>query len=52
MLRRAVELHYAEGLSCEEVATRLSSGAEAVKKRLQRARSALGRCIRQEMASP
>ena len=50
-LRRAVELHYAEGLSCEEVAKRLSSGAEAVKKRLQRARSALGRCIRQEMAS-
>ena len=50
-MKRAVDLHYSEGLSCRAMAERLRSGVEAVKKRLQRARSTLAECIRRELGA-
>ena len=43
--RRVVDLHYADGQSCESIAQTLQQGMEWVKKRLQRARGRLGLCI-------
>lgn len=41
--REVIGLHYEEGLSCAEIATRMELGCEAVKKHLQRGRAALQR---------
>ena len=43
--RSTVDLHYQHGLGCKAIAERLGKGLEAVKKQLQRARSALQRCL-------
>ncbi|HHN46881.1 MAG TPA: RNA polymerase sigma factor [Planctomycetes bacterium] len=49
VLKRAVELYYADGLDCKTIASRLRSKVESVKKRLQRARKALADCMRREV---
>lgn len=43
--RTTIAMHYEEGLQCKEIAPKLGMGVEAVKKHLQRGRSALLRCI-------
>ena len=43
--REVIELHYEDGLGCQEISNRLGLGFEAVKKHLQRGRSALQRAI-------
>lgn len=43
--RETIRLHYEHGLHCKEIAARLQIGFEAVKKHLQRGRSALFRCM-------
>ncbi len=50
--RRALQLHYEDGLQCREIAVRLGVGEEAVKKHLQRGRAALMREIGQRLESP
>jgi len=44
-LRETVELFYLQELPCQAVAERTGVSVEAVKKRLQRARAALGECL-------
>jgi RNA polymerase sigma-70 factor (ECF subfamily) len=44
-LRETVELFYLQELPCQAVAERTGVSIEAVKKRLQRARAALGDCL-------
>jgi DNA-directed RNA polymerase specialized sigma24 family protein len=43
-----IELGYGRGMLLKEIATSLDSTTEAVKKRVQRARLNLARCIQQE----
>lgn len=42
---RLVDLHYPDGLSCPEIVRRCGEGLESVKKRLQRRRLSLARCL-------
>lgn len=44
-MREAIDLHYREALGTAEIARRADSTVEAVKKRLQRARALLARCL-------
>ncbi|MCA8977961.1 MAG: sigma-70 family RNA polymerase sigma factor [Planctomycetes bacterium] len=48
--RESIRLHYEHGLHCKEIAQRLGIGFEAVKKHLQRGRSALHRCLEGKLA--
>ncbi len=48
--RRLVDLYYRDGLSCPDIAGRSGEGIETVKKRLQRARLALSRCLEGKLA--
>jgi RNA polymerase sigma-70 factor (ECF subfamily) len=50
--RVAVSLFYLERLPCSAVAERTGSSEETVRKRLQRAREDLARCVRRRMAAP
>jgi RNA polymerase sigma-70 factor (ECF subfamily) len=45
-MRRSIELFYRENWKTEEIAAQMSTTREAVKKRLQRARSLLADCLR------
>jgi RNA polymerase sigma-70 factor len=47
--RDSIRLHYEHGLHCKEIAARLGIGFEAVKKHLQRGRSALHRCLQRKV---
>jgi RNA polymerase sigma-70 factor len=47
--KRTVELYYLERFACQDVAAQLETSETAVKKRLQRAREDLGRCIRSRL---
>jgi RNA polymerase sigma-70 factor (ECF subfamily) len=49
--RESIRLHYEHGLHCKEIALRLGIGFEAVKKHLQRGRSALHRCLNHKIPS-
>jgi len=49
--RSAIDLHYQHGLHCKEIARRLEIGFEAVKKHLQRGRTALQRCLHGKLPS-
>lgn len=49
LLRQAVECFYLKQLSGADSAKRLNIGQAVLRKRLQRARQQLGRCMRQEM---
>lgn len=49
--RDAITLHYQHGLHCKEIARRLGIGFEAVKKHLQRGRTALHRCLCSQLPS-
>jgi len=51
LYRAAVHLHYADGLCISELAVRLGVAVEAVKKRLQRARSRLLDCVNRKLAA-
>lgn len=44
-MREAIDSHYREALSTAEIAARAETTAEAVKKRLQRGRALLARCL-------
>jgi RNA polymerase sigma-70 factor len=44
-LRRSVELFYRDSWKTEEIAARMSTSREAIKKRLQRARDLLAECL-------
>ena len=44
-LREAIDGHYGESLTAAELAARLGATVEAIKKRLQRARALLARCL-------
>jgi RNA polymerase sigma-70 factor (ECF subfamily) len=46
--RDSIVLHYEHGLHCKEIAHRLGSNFEAVKKHLQRGRAVLERCLRRK----
>jgi RNA polymerase sigma-70 factor (ECF subfamily) len=48
--RIALELRYAEELSLSGIAQRLGLGVEALKKRVQRARARLARCLEAKLA--
>lgn len=48
--RRLVDLYYRDGLTCAQIALRAGDGVEAVKKRLQRVRADLGRCLEGKLA--
>jgi len=48
--RQPVQLHYADGLTVKDLAERLGVAVEAVKKRLQRARSRLLDCFNRKLA--
>lgn len=45
-LRHVLSLRYQGGLGCQAIAERVGSSTEAAKKRLQRARSIVGECLR------
>ena len=47
--RRVLDLHYQHGLQCKEIARRMDSGFEAIKKHLQRGRAVLMRCIQSKV---
>ncbi len=49
--RTPVRLHYADELGVSEMAQRLGVAVEAVKKRLQRARSRLLECVNRKLAA-
>ncbi len=51
-LRETVELFYLQELPCQAVAERTGVSVEAVRKRLQRARAALGDCLGRTMERP
>lgn len=46
--REAIRLHYEHGLHCKEIARRLDTHFENVKKHLQRGRAVLHRCLLQK----
>lgn len=48
--RRLLDLYYRDGLSCAEISSRFGQGLEAVKKRLQRLRADLFRCLEGKLA--
>ena len=50
LLREAVDLVYGRGLSVQALGTALQAAEEAVKKRVQRARQMLARCVQGEGA--
>lgn len=43
--RQTLELYYKDGGNCQRVADALKVGVQAIRKRLQRARTTLGECI-------
>ena len=47
-MREVIELGYGRGMLLKEIANSLDSTTEAIKKRVQRARQNLSRCIQQE----
>jgi RNA polymerase sigma-70 factor (ECF subfamily) len=51
-LRETVELFYLQELPCQAVAERTGVSVEAVRKRLQRARAALGDCLDRHLERP
>jgi len=51
LYRAPVHLHYADGIGMSELARRLGVAVEAVKKRLQRARSRLLECMNRKLAA-
>jgi RNA polymerase sigma-70 factor (ECF subfamily) len=50
-VREIIALRYRDGLELDEVASRSGRGVEAVGKLLQRLRSALGECVRRQLAA-
>ena len=51
-LRRSIGLFYSDDLGTEEIAERMRTSREAVKKRLQRARAMLADCLRRKGLFP
>jgi RNA polymerase sigma-70 factor (ECF subfamily) len=51
-VRHIIDQHYIENRTCAEIAAALDRGVEAVKKVIQRGRTALARCIQLQLQEP